>query len=59
MGESFLLDIARFVQAGLEAWVDVRPGSLVLVLFLGPDDFSIRVFGALSLNQIVWERRDL
>jgi hypothetical protein len=32
---------------------------LVLVFFLGPDDLCIRILGAFSLHQVVWERRDL
>lgn len=55
----YSLDVARVVQAGLEARCNVVPCALVLVLLLGPDDFGVRVFGAFSFHQIVWERWDL
>jgi hypothetical protein len=52
----YSLHITGLAEARLEAWLNVVPGALVLVFFLGPDNLGVRVFGAFSFHQVVWER---
>lgn len=51
-----LRDRATSIQCGVEPVLDIEPRSLVLVLFLSPDQLSIRVLGALLLDQVIGER---
>lgn len=47
------------VQARLEPGLDVRPGALILVFLLSPEEFGVGILLALLLDQVVWEGRDL
>lgn len=54
-----LPDLLLVLEQRTETWLDVTPGAHVLVLLLSPDQLGVGVLGYLSLDQIVWERRDL
>lgn len=47
------------VEGSADAWLDIVVVALILVLFLAPQQLSLRILLCLSFNQVKWEWRKL